>query len=292
MQQIKRGIYFEDTYIGVTLGALVYSHGTILIDAPLRPEDARSWRSALLNQRGGASRLLISLDAHLDRTLGTRALDCTIVAHQKTAQVYRNRPTIFKGQSIEGGAEWENYNEAIGTRWTSPDITFTQQLSMHWGGPEILLEHHPGPSAGAIWVIIPDEKVIFVGDALAIDQPPFLANSDLTTWIEALDLLASSYKDYNIVSGRGGLVGIDSVRTQIKYLKNLIKGLERLAKRNSTAEATEDLVPALLSSLNFPASRRDQYFQRLSTGLFHYYTRHYRNADDLEDEEIEENENG
>jgi cyclase len=291
MQQIKRGIYFEDAYIGVTLGALVYSHGTILIDAPLRPEDARSWRSALLNQRGGASRLLISLDAHLDRTLGSRALDCTIVAHQKTAQVYRNRPTIFKGQSIEGGAEWENYNEAIGTRWTSPDITFTQQLSMHWGGPEILLEHHPGPSAGSIWVIIPDEKVIFVGDTLTINQPPFLANSDLNAWIEALGLLAASYRDYSFVSGRGGLVAVDSVRAQAKYLKNLNKSLERLAKRNAPAEATEDLIPALLSNLNFHANRYEQYFQRLSTGLFHYYTRHYRDADSLEDDEIEVNEN-
>ena len=77
MQQIKPGIYFEDGYLGVTLGALVFSHGTIMIDAPLRPEDARAWRSALLNLRGGSSRLLVSLDAHLDRTLGTRAMECT-----------------------------------------------------------------------------------------------------------------------------------------------------------------------------------------------------------------------
>ena len=87
MQQITRGIYYDDTHLGVTLGALVYPLGTILIDAPLRPEDARSWRSALVNQRGGPNRLLISLDAHPDRTLGTRTMDCTIIAHQRAAQV-------------------------------------------------------------------------------------------------------------------------------------------------------------------------------------------------------------
>jgi hypothetical protein len=33
MQQIKQGIYYEDEYLGVTLGALVLPFGTILIDA-------------------------------------------------------------------------------------------------------------------------------------------------------------------------------------------------------------------------------------------------------------------
>ena len=84
MQQIKPGIYFEDQHLGVTLGALVYSHGTVLIDAPLRPEDARSWRSGLLSQRGGIGRLLVLLDAHPDRSLGARSLESTILVHQET----------------------------------------------------------------------------------------------------------------------------------------------------------------------------------------------------------------
>ena len=79
MMQIERGIFYEQNYLGVTVGGLVYSHGVIFIDAPLRPEDARAWRSALLAQRGGASRVLVNLDAHPDRALGARALDCTII---------------------------------------------------------------------------------------------------------------------------------------------------------------------------------------------------------------------
>ena len=36
MQQIDRGIYIENTYPGVTIGAVLLPMGTILIDAPLR----------------------------------------------------------------------------------------------------------------------------------------------------------------------------------------------------------------------------------------------------------------
>jgi glyoxylase-like metal-dependent hydrolase (beta-lactamase superfamily II) len=290
MQQIKPGIYYEDGYLGVTLGALVFSHGTIMIDAPLRPEDARAWRSSLVNLRGGASRLLISLDAHLDRTLGTRAMECTVISHQKTAQIFRNRPVIFKGQSAEGGADWETYDDAIGTRWASPDITFSDQMTLHWGGPEVVLEHHPGPSTGSIWAILPSASVIFVGDAVTPKHPPFLAQADLPAWIETLDHLISKYKDYTIVSGRDGLVGVDAVRTQQRYLKTIHKGVERLAKRNAAPEATENLVASLLSEGAFPAKYSEQYSQRLRSGLLQYYTRQYRqetSPDQLEFEETE-----
>lgn len=287
MQQIERGIYYEDAYLGVTLGGLVFTHGTIIIDAPLRSEDARSWRSALLNQRGGANRLLVNLDAHPDRTLGARALDCTIVAHQNTAQVFRNRPTIFKGQSAESGAAWEMYSDAIGMRWALPDITFTQRMSLHWGGPEVVLEHHPGPATGAIWTIIPDEKVVFVGDAVVINQPPFLANAELGEWIQGLELLLADYSEYTIVSGRGGPVGLDSIRTQTSFLKIVEEKMGDMVATKMLPDDTEKLIPGLLSKFKFSSEQRLTYAQRLRFGLHQYFLRQYHSTDSLEDNTIE-----
>jgi cyclase len=283
MQQVKPGIFTEDSYLGVTLGALIYPHGTIYIDAPLRPEDARIWRSSLMNQIGGLNRMLVSLDSHIDRTLGARALDCTIVSQQKTANIFRNRPTIFKGQSLESGSDWETYIDSIGTRWATPDITFTNSIQLHWGGPEIIIEHHPGPAPGASWVIIQDEEIVFVGDAVMLEQPPFLANADLDTWIEALDLLLSKYKNYTIISGRGGIAPIDVIRTQQRMLKKLNRGLDKLAKKNSNPEATEKLISTAMSNTNLPSSRKEQYVDRMRTGLYQYYLRHFRPANPFED---------
>jgi glyoxylase-like metal-dependent hydrolase (beta-lactamase superfamily II) len=282
MQKLTPGIYYEDGYSGVTLGALIFSHGTILIDAPLRSEDARNWRSALNNLSQGPNRILINLDAHLDRTLGARALDTTIVAHLKTAQVFRNRPSIFKGQNAESGAEWEASNDVLGTRWATPDVTFTNRLYFYWGGPEVILEHHPGPALGSIWVIIPQEKIVFVGDTILADQPPFLASADLPAWIESMELLLVSYKDYAIISGRGGVVGIDSIRQQLKVLKQILKGLEKLAKRNTPPEMTESLIPGLLAGMDLPPKRREHFAQRLRHGLYYYYARRYRPVDSYE----------
>src|SRR5512135_1523192 len=166
MREIHPGIYVETAYPGVTLGALLFSQGTILIDAPMRAEDTRAWRTILSNQGASLNRILVNLDAHADRTIGSRAMECTIIAHQKTAQVFRSRPSIFKGQNPESGAEWETYNDAVGMRWASPDITFNQRICLHWGPPDVILEHHPGPTAGSIWAIIPSAHIIFVGDSV------------------------------------------------------------------------------------------------------------------------------
>jgi len=290
MQQIERGIFYENSYLGVTLGGLVYSHGTLLIDAPLRSEDARSWRSALMNQRGGSNRLLISLDAHPDRTLGIRTMDTTILTHQKTAFTFRNRPTIFKGQTTESGSVWESYTDAIGMRWANADITFTDRMSLHWGGPEIVLEHHPGPAQGAIWVIVPDEKVVFVGDAVVVDQPPFLANAELDVWLETLDLLTRSYGDYIIVSGRGGPVPAKAVPRLANFLDSVQAALEKLAQKNAASEEVYRLVPKLLKKIDYPDALEETYSNRLRYGLYQYYLRRYRSieAEEVIDEESEE----
>ncbi len=223
--------------------------------------------------------MLVNLDAHPDRTLGARALECTIIAHQKTAQVFRSRPSVFKGQNAESGAEWETYDDAVGTRWAAPDITFAQRIELHWGPPDVILESHPGPTPGSIWAIIPAAQVIFVGDAVLHNQPPFLAYGDIDAWQESLDVLLDNYRDYTIVSGRGGPVPFEAIRQEQKYLKNVLKGLERLAKRNAPTDDVERLVPGLLDDFSFPKHMEEQYAQRLKHGLAQYYAHHYRPTD-------------
>jgi len=277
MQEIAKHIYIDNTYLGVTLGAINLSRGLILIDAPPRPEDVRSWRASLYNLGGGADRLLVNLDAHVDRTLGTKAMECIVVAHEKSAQAFRNRPTAFKAQEVETGAEWELINGLGTIRWAPPEITFTSQITIHWDDQPVILEHHPGPHAGAIWVIIPQEHVCFIGDCVMPNQPPFLAGGDLPAWINTLQLLLSpAYMDYLLVGGRTGLVSPAQVTSQLDYLQHLEDRLTWLSNQKAPAEVSETLIPELLAGFHIPDHRRTQYTKRLKWGLYYYYTRHMR----------------
>lgn len=277
MEEIAKNVYIEDKYPGVTLGVISQPRGLIQIDAPPSPEDGRSWRASLMGMGNGLERVLINLDAHPDRTLGVRAMDCTVIAHEKTAQAFRNRPNTFKAQGDETGSNWEAIPGLGSVRWAPPEISFVDKMSLYWNEAPIVLESHPGPTSGAIWVILPDEKIVFVGDAVIKGQPPFLAYADLPAWIETLNtLLEPEYKGFTIVSSRGGIVNTQVVRHQLEVLKNIHDKLEKLGKKKTTIGATDKLAEQFLKDFRAPAVRQKQYLHRLRYGLNYYYARHYQ----------------
>jgi hypothetical protein len=125
-------------------------------------------------------------------------------------------------------------------------------------------------------VTLPEEKVVFIGDAVLKGQPPFLAHADLPAWIECLKILQEpEYKGFTIVSSRGGVVTQQNVRSQIDSLKRINDKVDKLAKKKPANPSTDKLADSILKDFKAPAARHRQYLQRLRYGLLHYYTRHY-----------------
>jgi uncharacterized sulfatase len=280
MDAIAKNVYIEERFPGVTLGVIVQSRGLIQIDAPPAPEDGRAWRASMMGMGNGHERVLINLDSHPDRTLGVRMMDCTVIAHEKTARAFQNRPNTFKAQGDETGANWEAIPGLGSVRWAPPEISFVSKMSLHWSDTPVILESHPGPTEGAIWVILPEEKVVFVGDAVLKGQPPFLAHADIPAWLEALDHLQSpDFKGYTVVSGRGGLLAPQTIRSQADSLKKIHSKVEKLgAKKSASPTATDKLADSILKEFKAPAAKHKQYSHRLRFGLRNYYVRHYLSA--------------
>jgi glyoxylase-like metal-dependent hydrolase (beta-lactamase superfamily II) len=277
MKRIKNHIYYENSFTGATVGALLFSKNTVLVDAPLKPDEARSWLSELRKAGAKPRRLAINLDAHPDRTLGVQTLEAQVVAHKETARQFRRRAAIFKALKQESGSEWEETPGLSGLRWILPRVTFTEHSVMYFDGRELRLEYHAGPGPGACWLILPEDKIVFVGDALVMDQPPFLAHADLDAWIDGLDLLLSRlYRGYTIISGRGGKATHRDVAAQKKFLEQVQARLKQFSKKKSTANAEiNKFALKLAEKYKGPAKRRALYLQRLKHGLYNCYVRQY-----------------
>jgi glyoxylase-like metal-dependent hydrolase (beta-lactamase superfamily II) len=276
MIAIHKTVFIEDAYAGALLGVISTPRGLIQIDAPPSPEDARAWRASLMNVPGGMERVLVNLDAHPDRTIGARAMDCTVIAQERTTQTFRTRPTTFKAQGDETGSDWEAIPGLGSVRWAPPEITFTDRLVLHWGDSPVILEHRPGPANGALWAVLPEEKIVFVGDAVLRNQPPFLAGANLQRWIEIVNLLLGPhFRGYTVVSSRGGVVSSIVIKAQLEFLKYARERLDKLGARKAHPDQTEKLIEPLLRKLKFPAARHKQFAQRLRNGLQHYYARRY-----------------
>jgi len=285
MQEIAHNVYTETTYTGPVLGAVNTAHGLLLIDAPIRPEDARSWKGTLLSLGGAVDRLMINLDAHMDRTIGARAMECTVVGHESMAGVFKNRPTTFKPQNNETGADWEQVPNLGTIRWAVPEISFNDTLNIHWGKCPMRLESRPGPCAGSIWACLPDEKVVFVGDCLTPNQPPFLGGAILDQWIAHLEcLLTPEYQGYLIVSGRDGVVPPAAARNQIQYLTGIRAWLDKNRKSSDPAAQVDKKLPDLMQPFQSAGNRLIRYQQRLRAGLISQMTHSHQDAVSLTEE--------
>ena len=186
MKQIAENIIIETEYTGVTLGAIIQPDRIIYIDAPLLPEHARLWRNAATGRKKLPQQVIL-MDANHDRTIGSRYLECTIIAQERTHWIYQNRPVTFKPISQNSGCEWERIRIQNGFRWIYPEIVFSQRMDLHQSELHIDLQYHPGPSAGSTWVEVPARNVIFAGDTVVSGQVPFLHTAEIGPWLQALD---------------------------------------------------------------------------------------------------------
>ncbi|MBN2048128.1 MAG: hypothetical protein JW750_09820 [Anaerolineaceae bacterium] len=277
MQEIADSIFYEAGYPGVTLGAVNMPQGLLMIDSPIYADDARSWRSALLNLGNSGNRLLMVLDSQHDRSLGLRNMECRLIGHEDLPAVYKSRPVSIKAQEQNAGAEWEDYGGLGSIRWLIPEITFSDVMYLHWDEVPLRLEYHPGPSIGSSWVVAEKQSVIFVGDAVILDQPLFFADADIPKWIDTLKLLLTEpYQNYTLVSGRSGLVTTQDVAEQIKYLEKADSVIRKYFRRHSNPEDIEDLI----DKLGRDYEHRPLYRDRLAYGLQNYCLNHFGSEED------------
>ncbi len=270
MQEISPKVYIETAYPGVTLAALYCKRGVIMLDAPLRFEDSRSWRSALAAMGEGRERLLVTLDEHFDRTLGTRQMECMTAGHEALNQTLRDRPVSFKAQGQESGAEWERLSGLGVMRWALPDITFSHTLEFYWDTFPVRLFFVPGPSRASVWTELPQQRIVFVGDAVVPHAPLFLAAANLQAWQSAIDrLLSPAYKGYVFVSGRGGLITTAEVKEQGKFLAKVQQQAEKL-RQGADARAIERACMHLMKSFDSRSPLQQHYLSRLVYGLTEY----------------------
>ena len=195
MQKIVPNVYLENKYIGVNLGIVVIGKELLLVDSPLHAEEVNEWFKVVSER--GRPKFLVLLDSHPDRVLGSLNLTLPAIAQDQTLQTIREWADTFKGNAHPIGAEADQLKRITGVNNAIPEITFSERMVIHIGVKEIVFLHRPGPRPGSMWMVIPDLSVVFVGDTVTIDEPPYVGVSVLEPWLNSLDeLRGSDMKSY------------------------------------------------------------------------------------------------
>jgi glyoxylase-like metal-dependent hydrolase (beta-lactamase superfamily II) len=276
MAKLPAHVMTETRWRGPATAAVLGSRGALCLDAPIQPLDADEWIAAL--RARGATRLafVVQMDSSPERAMAVanlRALpqagSLTVVAHQHTAEVMRAVPDSLRTGAVLAtlGAGFQGGEFAL-PPWVRPQVTFTESLTFHWDKTAVELVHMPGANPGALWVHLPQERLLFVGDALATDMPPYLGEADLPTWLEALARLRRApFKGMRLFCSRGGWVSAEQVTRFAAFLRAVQHRLESLKSKSEPQKDLTRAAASLSAYFRFPRERRPMVESRLRLGL-------------------------
>jgi glyoxylase-like metal-dependent hydrolase (beta-lactamase superfamily II) len=274
MRKVISGIYYEDQFPGLSLGLIETGNGLLLIDAPPNVEDGRQWLTAVSEL--GHPEYLALLDSHPDRTLGARIFELQRIAQEETLHIIANWSDTFKGGANPIGGEVDQFKRITGVHKAIPEISFTEQLELFLGDRRIHFWHQPGPTRGAMWVVLPKEKTVFIGDTVTVKEPPYIGQADMEDWLESLDFLrADDMKGFRRISGRDGRIKRDDINAMARFLRKIPVRLERMAEDDNLDGAAEKIAEELMDDFSVSSSRHELAQLRLQSGLIQLFNRTY-----------------
>jgi glyoxylase-like metal-dependent hydrolase (beta-lactamase superfamily II) len=274
MREYLKGIFQEKDLPGVYLGLVQGEGQSLLIDAPLRIDEAKEWVAAAA--AAGEPKYLVLLDHNIDRALGARHFDLPCLAHALTSEAMHGWSDTFKGASHPIGAEADGLKRITGIKGATPDVIFDEELLVELPGRPVRLTHRPGPTPGSIWVEVPDKGVAYIGDAVTVVVPPFVGEADLDAWLTTLDRLrVPPYDEFKLLSSRDGLVNREDVNNMARFLRKIPVRIDRMQERVDLAAAAEGFALELVEDFKTPKTRFEAAVTRLEAGLLRLYRRQH-----------------
>jgi cyclase len=212
---------------------VITTEGVILIDTPLLPDDSRRWHGEIRRHTERQITYVINTDHHRGHVLGNQFFPTAkVIAHEfawKSMHGYgygfRMRLlNLYRERMPEAAEEWEKHLEIV-----EPEITFTSRVVLVKGEKEIHLLPLGGHTRATTAVYLPAQGVLFTGDLVVTDRPPFLSQSNTKRWLNALTRLRKL--DYDVlIPGHGEPTGKEATERMSEFLR-LVRRRVRSAHR-------------------------------------------------------------
>jgi cyclase len=200
MQKITDHVYIESESSVCNTGIVTTDDGVAIIDTPMVPSSAKKLATEVA--RFGSVRYVINTEPHTDHILGNCFFGGTTVAHDGV----RRRILAAKVEEITGMLQSmapDNLPLDKAFRFRPPEITFSEELTIHLGRLTLRLIHMPGHTPCSLAVHIPEEKIVFTSDNVNLGMP-FFGDASPDVWLETLEKCGGLDVD-TVVPGHGSV---------------------------------------------------------------------------------------
>ena len=216
--------------LGANSGFVVGDDGVLVIDSRYTPRLANDLLEAIRSVTNAPVRYVVNTHYHPDHAWGNmvfKAQGAVIVARAETRDALRKYSPAYLQFYKEHSAD--TYELLRDVQITAPDTTFGDETEIDLGGVTVVLRYFgPAHTAGDCVVIVPSDRVAFVGGLLSNGYHPNMGDpgADFDNWIAALDKLRASKFAY-VVPGQGKVCGVDELAVESKYITTLRNQCER-----------------------------------------------------------------
>ena len=270
IREITPNIFVETEYHGANVAFIVTGEGVILIDTPMLPEEALHWRAEIRKRTDEEIVYVINTDHHRAHIIGNQFFPTAkVIAHELAwkemksyGDSFRTRLlNMYRDRMPEAVAVWKESLEII-----KPEITFSGRTLLFKGNKEIQLIPLGGHTPATTVIYLPQEKLLFTGDMVVTNRPPFLSQGNTKEWLEGLTYLRKLRYDI-LIPGHGELTGKESTENMSDYLR-MVRRKVRSAYRSglSKADASRSL-SHLIRHWPIPPFEKPKADRRFKSGL-------------------------
>jgi cyclase len=212
-REIAPHVFVETKFHGANVGYIVTGEGVILIDTPMLPTDARAWLQEIQRRTDQKILYIINTDHHRGHIIGDQYFPmATVIAHEyawKNMKSYgdsfRTRLlNLYRDRMPDAVEEWKEHLTIV-----EPEITSV--------------------------IYLPNDKLLFTGDLVITDRPPFLSQSNTKRWLQALTYVRKLSYDV-MIPGHGEPCGKEATEKMSEFLR-MVRREVRAAYRSGLSKA-------------------------------------------------------
>jgi glyoxylase-like metal-dependent hydrolase (beta-lactamase superfamily II) len=151
-----------------------------------------------------------------------------------------------------------------------PQITLDTHIQLFSGDITVTLL---AAANGVLWVWLPEQQVLFVGDTVVVGVHPPLTVVDVHEWLVALDQLQQKpqFQDAMLVPGRGPLCDISATEPLIEYLHTASKLTQEVYQAGRPKADLNGVAAELVPLCPVPDGQWERVQRQIKLGLDEMY---------------------
>jgi cyclase len=270
IQEIAKNVFVEMDYEGANVGCILTEAGAIVIDTPMIPTDAKHWAQTVSTLTDKVL-YIFNTDHHRAHIMGNQFFDAPILAHEaawkemsnykdtfieRTKNLFKKRPEIQK--------------QLNAVRIIKPELAFTGRLIMYKGGRELHFVHLGGHTAATSGLYLPDEKILFSGDLVVVDEHPALGQCDSEEWLRKLRWLRRQ-KFSMIVPGHGALCNVEASEPVSEYIRAMRSKVRSQYKSGRTKAEAAVVISQMIDYFPYRQGEKSIIEKRIRAGVSRVY---------------------